>query len=418
MGNVLFMRKGEIHSKPIVGLPAGYTELEYIEGTGTQYIDSNFYPNQNTRIEIDFMCTGDMSVFGTQNGFGNRAFMHASTMACFGNSSTQAITAWSNNVRYTCSHSKEGTYRNGTLLWTPTYNEFTAAYTLTLMGNHEGNTVYPYDGRVYSCQIYDNGTLVRDFIPCINNSGEIGLYDRVNKTFYGNAGTGVFKCNLDFANVTWEEVITACQTNKVPAIWNVGDQKTMTIDGTNYVIDIIGKNHDEYSDGSGKAPITFQLHSVYGFEGYNMNNEDTNSGGWTECHMRTTILPAILTKMPIEVQSGIKQVNKKTSAGSKSSTINTTADKLFLLSEIETGGIATNSFEGEGSQYEYYAAGNSDIKYTADDNGAEDANNATDVWHRSPSRISLYSFCYIISDGTYSADGADTYYDIAFAFCF
>ena len=45
---------------------------------------------------------------------------------------------------------------------------------------------------LYSCQIYDNGTLVRDFVPCINGSGEVGLYDLVGKQFYGNAGTGVF----------------------------------------------------------------------------------------------------------------------------------------------------------------------------------------------------------------------------------
>lgn len=46
--------------------------------------------------------------------------------------------------------------------------------------------------RVYSFKLYDNGTLIRDFIPCINPSGEYGLYDVVNNQFYGNAGTGSF----------------------------------------------------------------------------------------------------------------------------------------------------------------------------------------------------------------------------------
>lgn len=45
---------------------------------------------------------------------------------------------------------------------------------------------------IYSCQIYDNGTLVRDYVPCINPSGEVGLYDLVGGKFYGNAGSGVF----------------------------------------------------------------------------------------------------------------------------------------------------------------------------------------------------------------------------------
>ena len=46
--------------------------------------------------------------------------------------------------------------------------------------------------KVYSCQIYDNGTLVRNFIPCQTTSGDIGLWDDANSVFYGNAGTGTF----------------------------------------------------------------------------------------------------------------------------------------------------------------------------------------------------------------------------------
>ena len=46
--------------------------------------------------------------------------------------------------------------------------------------------------KLYSCQIYDNGTLVRDFVPCQTTDGTIGLWDDVNSVFYGNAGTGTF----------------------------------------------------------------------------------------------------------------------------------------------------------------------------------------------------------------------------------
>ena len=46
---------------------------------------------------------------------------------------------------------------------------------------------------LYSCKIYDDGVLVRDFIPCSRKSdGLIGLYDTVTKEFYTNAGTGEF----------------------------------------------------------------------------------------------------------------------------------------------------------------------------------------------------------------------------------
>ena len=46
--------------------------------------------------------------------------------------------------------------------------------------------------KLYSCQIYDNGTLVRDFIAAKLSDGTVGLYDTVNSQFYSNAGTGTF----------------------------------------------------------------------------------------------------------------------------------------------------------------------------------------------------------------------------------
>ena len=150
-----------------------------------------------------------------------------------------------------------------------------------------------------------------------------------------------------FSNNSWEAIIAACQSGSVPDSWAVGDSKMMTIGGTNYQIDIIGKNHDTYTAG-GTAPLTFQLHDCYG-ETKNMNSSNTNSGGWTSCAMRSTHLPAILALMPTEVQNGIREVNKMTSAGSKSDTINTTADKLFLLSEIEIFGSVSYSKCGEGT---------------------------------------------------------------------
>jgi hypothetical protein len=46
--------------------------------------------------------------------------------------------------------------------------------------------------RCYSCKIYDNGILVRDFVPCKNTAGEVGLFDLVGNKFYGNNGAGNF----------------------------------------------------------------------------------------------------------------------------------------------------------------------------------------------------------------------------------
>lgn len=212
-----------------------------------------------------------------------------------------------------------------------------------------------------------------------------------------------------FANNTWEQIIAACQTNQVPDTWNAGDQKAMTINGTEYLIDVIGKNHDIYSDGSGTAPLTFQLHDCYA-ETKRMNSSNTNSGGYDSTEMHTTTLPAILALMPSEVQAGIKQVNKLASAGSQSATIETIACKLFLLSEVEVFGHNNNSKAGEGSQYAYYSAGNSNVKNRS--------GSASAWWERSPEGSYWGTFCTVYSNGHYGVADASYLRGVAFGFCF
>lgn len=240
-------------------------------------------------------------------------------------------------------------------------------------------------------------------------------YDiKKGRTLIGGTGYDItFAPSYDpvFANNTWEQIIEACHNNEVPDTWKVADQKPMTINGVDYQIDIIGKNHDDYSDGSGKAPLTFQLHDCYGeSKSMNYSYSVTNSGGWESCIMRGNYLPAILALMPAEVQNGIREVNKLTSAGGRSTTIKTTADKLFLLSETEIVVRAEYSTGGEGMEYDYYKAGNSLVK---NQNG-----NVISWWERSPKKSDTESFCQILARGYRSYEKAGAKRGIAFAFCF
>lgn len=225
----------------------------------------------------------------------------------------------------------------------------------------------------------------------------------------GEVHTAPVTYKANFADNTWAQIIDACHKNKVPDTWAVGNSKTMLINGTEYQIDIIGKGHDDYADGSGKAPLTFQLHDCYA-DRKMMNGGNTNSGGWTSCDMRQTHLPAILALMPTEVQNGIQEVNKLTSEGYRSTTISTTADKLFLLSEIEIFGNITYSASGEGTQYAYYKAGNSKVKNY---NGS-----ANRWWQRSPYIGNYTSFCAVSNSGLADYISANDVYCISFAFCF
>lgn len=229
--------------------------------------------------------------------------------------------------------------------------------------------------------------------------------------FFATRGFPKKSYNPVFAENEWSAIIEACHANEVPDEW-VADgtcYKDMEIGGTPYRIDIIGKNHDDLSDGTGKAPLTFQLHDCYATT-YTMNPTNANLGGWRDCQMRTQTMPALKALMPAEVQAAIRDVQKKSSAGSQSSSIQTTNDKLFLLSEIEIFGRTTYSFAGEGTQYAYYQAGNSKVKNL---NGS-----ANYWWERSPYSINPISFCSVHRDGSSTAGSATTSYGVPFGFCF
>lgn len=221
--------------------------------------------------------------------------------------------------------------------------------------------------------------------------------------------TGIqYPYEANFADNTWEQIIAACQKKIIPTTWKVGDQKAMTIGGTDYLIDIIGINHDTYTAG-GKAPLTFQLHDCYA-DKKTMNSSNTNSGGWKNSAMRTTHLPAILALMPTEVQNGIREVSKKASVGGASSTIETVSDKLFLLSEVEIFGSTSYSAAGEGTQYDYYKAGNSKVKNL---NGS-----ASVWWERSPDAGFTQTFCIVNKKGNANYGYASSVHGVAFGFCF
>ena len=212
----------------------------------------------------------------------------------------------------------------------------------------------------------------------------------------------------NFADNTWDLIIEACQSGNVPDTWVAGDSKTMTIDGTDYQFDIVGKNHDTYTAG-GIAPLTFGLHDCYGTK-YPMNSSNSNKTGWDSSKMRMETLPAILAKMPENIQNGIRAVNKLTATSGSDSTIKTASDKLFTFSEREVYGSTTHSYSGEGKQYDYYKAGNSKVKKVG--------STSSRWWLRSPFRNSSGGFCAVDTGGSVSSGGAGNSDGVCFGFCF
>lgn len=198
---------------------------------------------------------------------------------------------------------------------------------------------------------------------------------------------------------------------------SIGDQVTLSLNGTNYAFDIIGFNHDTLTDtaaygeetATGKAGITFQMHDLFETL-YMMNSSNTNSGGWKGSAMRTSTMPLMKGYMPAAWQTAIKPVNKAsgTGGGSTSGT-DTVSDSCFLLAEIEVFGSTTHSVSGEGTQYEYYKAGNSKVKTMS---GSD-----SHWYERSPNSGSSKVFCIVYKNGTSGTFNGTLRPGVAFGFC-
>ena len=182
-----------------MSLPIGYKQLEYIQSSGTQYIDAGFTPNQNTHviIDVDVLSTSTSPVYGTRDSRNATAFclwvINSATFRADYNDYKTSFSVSSVTGRIRIDQDKN-TCTVGTSTQSVTAATFTCPSSFLIFTCHNASSVESrrVSAKLYSCQIYDNGTLVRDFIPCQKSNGTVGLWDDVNEVFYGNAGTGTF----------------------------------------------------------------------------------------------------------------------------------------------------------------------------------------------------------------------------------
>lgn len=199
-----------------------------------------------------------------------------------------------------------------------------------------------------------------------------------------------------------------------------------------YQFTIIGHEHDNLkttsSGGKTKALLTLQTDRILyknttdatyssnypavADEGGYMEPTNTNVNGWKNCPRRTWCNDVFLAALPAAIKSLVKTVNKLTSAGNQSATIDTTEDDVFLLSEIEIFGTVTNSKAGEGSQYEYYQTASNICKKPSYTSYA-----SAYWWERSPYASSATYFCSVNDGGTTSYGNASGAGGLAPAFC-
>ena len=187
-----------------------YQRVEYIESSGTQYVDTGFAPSYNTEVVATFVKTTNagvnQAIFGGQTGSSNRFMFAISNQEKiawqFGSNDTGHLNTIDANTKYVIKNVGGSLYLDGTLIYTADTQSFVGTYNAYLFARNQIGTTNNYAYiKLYSCKIYDNGTLIRDFIPVYRKSDmTIGLYDTVNGKFYTNAGTGTFLKGSDIQN--------------------------------------------------------------------------------------------------------------------------------------------------------------------------------------------------------------------------
>ena len=183
---------------------------------------------------------------------------------------------------------------------------------------------------------------------------------------------------------------------------------------TNYSawVFIIGFNHNAEREGNGIAFQGFKAtkngtpvcltDSGYTSKKtsgtwFNMNNSNTNAGGWEASLMRKNVMPLIKAAFPADLQAVIKPSTIFTAPDKGNIELTATQDEVFLLAEYEVFGTQENASSQEPNylkQYAYYSAGNSRVKYKHNDTST-----AVGWWERSPLSGASYSFCFVDAGG-------------------
>lgn len=182
-----------------------YIPIEFIESNGTQYIDTGIKPNANIHCVVDFQLTdiptqsqGIIGGWQASKGmlFGVRYANNVSNFQfAFGTSAWAGNTITADLERHTLyMNDSNGDARLDNTVLASHSNVVSltnTTYNIWLM-KINGGVSYSCSAKIYSCQMYDNNTLIRDFVPALDMNLRPCLYDKVTNTYFYNQGTGEF----------------------------------------------------------------------------------------------------------------------------------------------------------------------------------------------------------------------------------
>lgn len=181
------------------GLPDNVEQLEYIESTGTQYIDTGVFPSNNLKINIKACYTNSNSSYMLRSDNAYNAGIHirldSKYIGIFGGSIMNTGVVSQVNVPVTITLQNNKIYVDGQQKGsgsTQDVSKYSKSSIYVFCTHRGGEAKYNASMRLYELQMYDGDTLIRDFIPILDENNVAYLYDKVEKKFYYNSGTGTF----------------------------------------------------------------------------------------------------------------------------------------------------------------------------------------------------------------------------------
>lgn len=207
------VKQGKWISKtnPAVSVPAEYTQLEYIESSGTQYIDTNVKPTGSMDFEVAAYVQSSAkqgTLFSGGDSY-NSKYLGVSINQIETNESdirydSQRYKFTLSSEKFTVSKVSNKLLLNNVEFATCSVTTFTSDYPIRLFAYNRGGSIgEKIAAKLYSLKLSDNGSDVANFIPAKRNSdGAVGLYDLISKTFFTNAGTGTFTAGTEIPSET------------------------------------------------------------------------------------------------------------------------------------------------------------------------------------------------------------------------
>lgn len=212
-------------------VPAGYRKLDFLESTGTQWIDTGVKLTNESQLYLDCYLIGTFTnqfLIGARATFGSAGnaitFNNDNVYPQFGNHAPAfaAKPEWLES-RLKINNSKDGFFINAELI--TTYSDSNVFETLKPSGlfaitNADGVDYRKPVARIYAAKISEGIESICDFIPCITPEGKLGMYNKVDGTLHENKGNGAFIAGLatidDVLNL-WLPETNGTLTVSVPA---------------------------------------------------------------------------------------------------------------------------------------------------------------------------------------------------------